>query len=97
MQRALRFALAAAAAGNAAAQGVQRPDPSDPSAGTPPVQYRSAFEGYRPYAEVAPGRWREANEEMQRLGGPLGHVPRPPAAGKPAPKPAAHAGHGGSK
>jgi hypothetical protein len=53
-------------------------DASDPSARVPPVGHRSAFAGYRPYAEQEHLSWREANEEMRRLGGHRGHVPKPP-------------------
>jgi len=100
MKRIAMFALLALAAGSVAAQQKPRPDPADPAAPTAPGTYRSAFEGYRPFADAEVERWREANEEMQRLGGHVGHVPgalTPRAAPAPAAKPPAHADHGGRK
>jgi hypothetical protein len=67
MYKQILFALAAATAGSAAAQ--ERPDPADAKARTPPVEYRSAFEGYRPYAETELAPWRAVNEEVRRAGG----------------------------
>jgi hypothetical protein len=49
-------------AGAAAAQQEGRPDPKDPRAKAPPVEYRSAFEGYRPYTEPELRDWRKSNE-----------------------------------
>ena len=72
-------------AGLAVAQSGDRPDARDPRAKAPPVEYRSAFEGYRPYAEAEARDWRKSNEEVGR-----------PASAKPQPaKPAApgHEGH----
>ena len=75
-----------------------RPDPSDPKAAVKDRPYESAFKDYRPYREPEVARWREANEEMGRIGGHVGHVPGQ-GAGQAAPKPAtpAHKGHGGHK
>ncbi len=84
----------------AAAQSAPGPDASDPKAAKPPAGYRSAFDGYRPYAEPDIARWREVNEEMGRLGGHVGHVPGSLPARGAAPqsaKPPAHAGHGERK
>jgi hypothetical protein len=78
----------------ALAQGAPVPDPADPKAALPAVQYRSAFAGYRPWREQEPGDW---SETLRKLGPPLWgpgsqtSVPKPPA--KPAPRP----GHGGHK
>ena len=82
MYKQMLFALAAAIAGSAAAQA--RPDPADAKAKAPPVEYRSAFEGYRPYAEPELAPWRAVNEEVRRVGGHLGIVRTS--------KPAAHGG-----
>lgn len=60
-------------AGGVAAQGA-----ADPKAKVPPAQYRSAFEGYRPFADEKPRDWRKSNEEVAK------------AAAK---KPAGHGGH----
>lgn len=64
MYKQMLFALAAMTAGSAAAQA--RPDPADAKAKAPPVEYRSAFEGYRPYAEPELASWRAVNEEVRR-------------------------------
>jgi hypothetical protein len=40
------------------------PDPSDPSARTPPVRYRSTIEPYASERPVAPAPWRERNEQV---------------------------------
>jgi hypothetical protein len=98
MERIAVLALLALAASGVAAQQKPRPDPADPAARAAPDAYRSAFEGYRPFADAELARWREANEEMRRLGGHVGHVPGalPPRAAPDA-KPPAHADHGGRK
>jgi hypothetical protein len=72
MYKQMLFALAAVTAGSAAAQA--RPDPSDAKAKVPPVEYRSAFESYRPYAEPELAPWRTVNEEVRRAGGHAGIV-----------------------
>ena len=72
-------------AGVAAAQGDGRPNPLDPAAKAPAVRYRSAFEGYKPFAEQELSDWRRANAEVQKAS--------KPAAGKPG----AHPGHGAHK
>ena len=90
-------------AGVAVAQDNGRPDPRDPGAKVPPVEFRSAFEGYRPYAEQDLRDWRKSNDEVGAAGGHGGHRPAQP--GKPASKPQAgksgegpaHQGHGGHK
>ena len=91
------FFVAAAAlsfAAMAAAQGDRRPDPLDTRAKTPPVEFRSAFEDYRPYAEPQVRDWRKSNEEVGAAGGHAGQRPGQ-GAGKPASKP--QPGHGGHK
>ena len=40
-------------AGAALGQQAGRPDPRDPQRKAPPVEYRSAFESYRPYRDPA--------------------------------------------
>jgi hypothetical protein len=57
-----------------------RPYPPAQKAKSPPIQYRSAFEGYRPYAEPERRDWRKANEEVRNTAGHAGHQPQP---GKP--------------
>lgn len=61
--------------GTAGAQGDGRSDPRDPLAKAPPVEYRSAFEGYRPYTEPELRDWRKSNEEVGAAGGHAGHRP----------------------
>lgn len=73
-------------AGLAVAQGDGRSDPRDPKAKVPPVEFRSALEGYRPYADPDLRDWRKSNEEVGA------------AASKPQPgKPETSRGHGGQK
>jgi hypothetical protein len=60
----------------------------------PARPYESAFKGYRPYVDPEVTRWRQSNEEVGRLGGHVGHVPK---AQGPAVKPAAQGGHGSHK
>lgn len=62
-------------AGLAVAQTGDRADARDPRAKAPPVEYRSAFEGYRPYAEAELRDWRKSNEEVGAAGGHAGHKP----------------------
>ena len=51
MYKQVLFALAAATAGSAAAQA--RPDPADAKAKAPPLEYRSAFEGYQRHGAMS--------------------------------------------
>jgi len=98
MSKIFCIALAVCAAGSAAAQTTARPDPADPKAAVPARAYESAFKDYRPYADPNVARWRQSNEEMGRLGGHVGHVPRETGAtAKPGAKQPAPAGHGGHK
>lgn len=52
----------------------QTPVPPMPSAAPTPLQYRSAFEGYRPYVDADPIPWKRANDEAAAVGGPLGQM-----------------------
>jgi len=73
-------------AGAAVAQSDGRANPVDPQAKVPPVEFRSAFEGYRPFAPQERRDWRQANEEVGAAGGHAG--PRPgQAPGEPSSKP----------
>lgn len=72
MKRTMLFALSALAAGAAVAQGESRPDPAAPQSAAPPLKYESAFEGFRPFQEQEVASWREANEEVARVGGHMG-------------------------
>lgn len=72
MKHAHWWLLAALAAGNAVAQERKRPDPADPRAASQAPAYRSAFEGYRRIEEPRRIPWREANDEVERVGGHIG-------------------------
>lgn len=92
------YTLAVILASDVAAQNSSRTDPADPKVAVPARAYESAFKGYRPYADPEVARWRQSNEEMGRLGGHMGHVPRETGAiVKPGAKPASPLGHGGHK
>ena len=73
-------------AGLAVAQSADRPDPRDPRAKAPRAEYRSAFEGYRPFAEPEAHDWRKSNEEVAK-----------PSTGKPQPEKPAAPGHEGHR
>jgi hypothetical protein len=75
-------------AGAAAAQSAGRMNPADPQASVPPVEYRSAFEGYRPFAEEDLRDWRKSNDAVGAAGGHAGHRPGQ-GPGQQAPKPQA--------
>jgi len=62
-------------AGLAVAQGDGRSDPRDPKAKVSPVEFRSAFEGYRPYADPDLRDWRKSNDEVGAAGGHGGQRP----------------------
>jgi hypothetical protein len=62
-------------AGTAVAQSAERLDPRDPRAKAPSVEFRSAFEGYRPYVETELRDWRKSNAEVGTAGGHAGHRP----------------------
>lgn len=62
-------------AGVAVAQHDGRTNALDPQAKVPPVQFHSAFEGYRPFVEQERRDWREANQEVGAAGGHAGHRP----------------------
>lgn len=98
MLKTIFFTLAACVAASAAAQTPARPDPADPKTVVPVRPYESPFKDYRPYTDPEVGRWRQSNEEMGRLGGHMGHVPRESGtATRPGAKPPAPAGHGAHK
>lgn len=74
MYKRMVLLLAAAAAATAVAQQPQ-PHPGDPKAKAPAIEYRSAFEGYRRFADEEPRDWRKSNEEVGAAGGHGGHRP----------------------
>lgn len=94
MLKTICFTLVACVASSAAAQTAARPDPADPKAAVPARPYEPAFRDYRPYVDAEIARWRQSNEEMGRLGGHVGHVPKVQGA---TVKPAAQGGQGSLK
>jgi hypothetical protein len=84
MKHAYLCLLAALAAGTATAQSGSRLDPADPEARVPAATYRSAFDGYRRVEGEARKDWREANDEVRRVGGHLGILREQAAREKPA-------------
>jgi hypothetical protein len=46
-----------------------RPDPLNPRAEVPPPRTPAALRGYRPATTPEPGQWREANDNVARIGG----------------------------
>lgn len=87
-------------AGLAIAQSDGRSDPRDPKAKVPPVEFRTALEGYRPYVDADLRDWRRSNAEVGAAGGHAGHRPgQGDGAEKPKPRPGkpetsgAHGGH----
>lgn len=97
--------VTAAPSARANAQGGRpaAPDPSDPKAAVPPVRYDSAFTRYRPNAEAEVGAWRDANDNVGRIGGwrvygreaiAQPKADQPPAAGRRGGGPAAAPGAG---
>ncbi len=43
-------------------------------ASTPTAGYRSVFDGYKPMPDETVQDWRQANDEMGRLRGHMGHL-----------------------
>jgi hypothetical protein len=97
----LVMAVAIVFAAPAAAQDDGRRNPMDPQAKVPATEFRSAFEGYRPFAEAEPRDWRKSNEDVGKAGGHAGHKPgqgpgQPTSKPQPG-KPEASGGHGSHK
>ena len=44
-------------------------DPLSPAASVPAVTYQSPFAGYRPMVDQKIGNWRDANDNVNRIGG----------------------------
>lgn len=59
------------------------PDATDPSAAVPALSYRSSLQTYRRHVEGPPRSWREANDEVLRIGGWRSYLRE--AQGAPAP------------
>ena len=56
------------------AQQAQLPAGTSASVATAPLEYRSAFDGYRAYQDPTARSWREVNEEAASLGGTQGII-----------------------
>lgn len=53
-------------------------DPTDPGASVPSTHYHSVLSGYDSQpATSPPGDWKELNDRMERIGGPLGQLKEP--------------------
>ena len=67
--------------GGAAQPRAAAPNPADPMAAVPAVDYRSALGRYRPFSEAEVAPWRKTNELVRQPGG-LGEAGEPagPAA-----------------
>ncbi|MDI4635223.1 hypothetical protein J7U46_19325 [Pelomonas sp. V22] len=103
------FWLAPLASAQSTAPEARRPDPMNPKAQVPALVYRSAFQSYRPNAEVELGSWLDANKAVQQAGGwrayakearqpdeavaPLPAASAAPAASAPAKPASTPAGH----
>jgi hypothetical protein len=100
VERAMRklvFVVPALFVAGAAAAKDGRPSALDPRAKAPRLEFRSAFEGYRPFAEQELADWRKANEEVAAAGGHGGHRPGQGAGqqtSKPRPGKPESSGHG---
>src|SRR5215208_3552904 len=97
MHRSIVILLSAFAAGTALAEVTRPPDPTDPRAKVPRVEYRSAFSDYRPFAEDKLASWRESNEAVKNGGEHTGHGSQAPSKPKPVTKPPSGAQHGGHR
>ena len=58
-----------AAAPSAPAPGAPAARPAASAPAANPLSYRSALEGYQPFADPKPVPWREANDNVGRIGG----------------------------
>lgn len=74
MIRVIAFATLATIAQLAAAQQRAPAHPADPAAPAPAVRYESALSGYRGFREEELVSWRDANDEVARIGGHVGIV-----------------------
>lgn len=94
--RLIGFVAVAAVALTAHAEPTSRPrkpDPLDPKASVPALRYASPFKTAREPGTAAPLAWREANDNVARIGGWRSYA-REAQAPEPA---AAPQGHGGPK
>lgn len=83
-------ALAALAAG---AQTGPAPVPATAAEPAAALSFRSAMDGYKPFADEKPVPWKEANDTVHQRGGWRAYA-KEAAAGADADPHAGHAGHG---
>lgn len=69
MTKAILFAAAALALAACAGPHPELPVPGEAQRAAGPLQYDSAFDGYRPFAEQGLANWRKANEDVGMAGG----------------------------
>ena len=103
----LRWLLPAGLIAGAVSVGATEPkakaDPLDPAASTPAAAHRSALSGYQRTRDDKLLPWKQANDEVARIGGwrsyaretaqPTDAKPVAPAAATPASAPAGHGRH----
>jgi hypothetical protein len=65
MKKRLLFLLAAAAADAGCAQAPAVPQADQPALKAPPLEYRSAFEGYQGFSDDKLLPWRDANDAVK--------------------------------
>ena len=102
------FAQNPVPAAPSSAPSTKRVDAADPKVVVPPLVYGSVLQGYRPNVEVEVSSWKDANDNVGRIGGWRAYAkearqtnaaaPDAGAASAPArpdakPTPADHAGH----
>ena len=87
---ALFIGLAACAGDRVAAP----PNAREPQAAVQPVEYRSAFADYKPFADQELADWRKANDEVGAAGGHAAHKPgQGPGQQTSKPEPGKPGGH----
>lgn len=98
-------AQAHTAPANPASASMSAAPPAKQQPPSTPLPYKSAFDGYQPFADAKPVPWKDANSTVETVGGWRAYAkeaPKPPTNGSGAngqapatTKPAnPHAGHG---
>ena len=80
---------------SALSAGAQTPPSPAPATQAAPAAYRSAFEGYQAYRDEKIANWKEANDNVGRIGGWRAYAKEAsqPPAPSTATQPVPHAGH----
>jgi hypothetical protein len=73
------------------AAGAARPDPLDPQAAVPRLTHESAFKAYRGQRDEKLRSWKDANDEVGRIGGWRAYAREAQQPGAPASAPPAAA------